>query len=150
MSDNTETILRFTHDDGRLIDIDHLGILDHNSRGEFAIYDGDKQIGEFMLSWAMEFPDIKARRELPDDDELITQAKLALAGDPPMMLTQRAVSQVPTAAAGRVDRRCKGCGCTDSAACNTIIGPCAWRVTYEDNTGICTACSPRGHARHQK
>lgn len=37
-------------------------------------------------------------------------------------------------------RECRGCGCTDYAACETLHGPCAWQVTYADNTGICTAC----------
>lgn len=39
-------------------------------------------------------------------------------------------------------RRCRACGCTDYAACDTIFGPCAWQATYDDNTGICTACPP--------
>lgn len=37
-------------------------------------------------------------------------------------------------------RVCRVCGCTDVAACETAFGPCAWRETYDDNTGICTAC----------
>ncbi|BEL42001.1 hypothetical protein [Mycobacteroides abscessus] len=82
MAGNEETIIRFTHDDGRVIEIDHLGIGNPENQGEFAIYDGQEQIGEFMLPWAIEYPSIKADRELPDDDELIAQAKLALAGDP--------------------------------------------------------------------
>lgn len=38
-------------------------------------------------------------------------------------------------------RRCRNCGCTDYAACDTIVGPCAWLATFDDNTGICTACA---------
>lgn len=38
------------------------------------------------------------------------------------------------------DRVCRVCGCTDSEACDTVLGPCAWAVTYDDHTGICTAC----------
>lgn len=38
------------------------------------------------------------------------------------------------------DRVCRHCGCTDSRACETITGPCAWIVTYDDNTGVCTGC----------
>jgi hypothetical protein len=38
-------------------------------------------------------------------------------------------------------RVCRSCGCTEYAACDTIFGPCGWRHTYTDNTGICTACS---------
>lgn len=37
-------------------------------------------------------------------------------------------------------RRCRGCGCDDYAACDTITGPCGWSRTYDDNTGQCTAC----------
>jgi hypothetical protein len=37
-------------------------------------------------------------------------------------------------------RVCRGCGCTDNAACDTAVGPCAWVETYDDNTGICTGC----------
>lgn len=92
VSDNTETIITFLHEDGRTIEIDHLGICHPENRGEFAIYEGDKQIGEFMLPWAIEYPDIKKHRELPDDDELIAQAKLALADDP-RVLTQGDVAQ---------------------------------------------------------
>lgn len=40
----------------------------------------------------------------------------------------------------RYPRECRSCRCTDFAACDTITGPCAWRITYDDNTGICTAC----------
>lgn len=42
-------------------------------------------------------------------------------------------------------RQCRICGCNDHEACNTITGPCAWRVTYDDNTGICTACRLPGN-----
>lgn len=38
-------------------------------------------------------------------------------------------------------RVCRTCGCTDYAACDTIIDPCAWLHTYPDNTGVCTACA---------
>ncbi|WP_236723792.1 MULTISPECIES: hypothetical protein [Mycobacterium] len=38
-------------------------------------------------------------------------------------------------------RVCRGCGCDDYAACDTMHGPCAWLHTYDDNTGICTACA---------
>lgn len=37
-------------------------------------------------------------------------------------------------------RVCRACGCTDFAACDTTTGPCAWRHTFDDNTGICSAC----------
>lgn len=37
-------------------------------------------------------------------------------------------------------RVCQVCGCTDDNACDTPAGPCAWWVTYDDNTGVCTAC----------
>lgn len=41
-------------------------------------------------------------------------------------------------------RRCRVCGCTDFAACDTLTGPCAWAYTHPDNTGICTGCpTPR-------
>ncbi|SKF36055.1 Uncharacterised protein [Mycobacteroides abscessus subsp. massiliense] len=99
MAGNEETIIRFTHDDGRVIEIDHLGIGNPENRGEFAIYDGQEQIGEFMLPWAIEYPSIKARRDLPDDDELIAQAKLALAGDP-RVLTQGTVADMFAEAVG--------------------------------------------------
>ncbi|WP_016889760.1 hypothetical protein [Mycobacteroides abscessus] len=99
MARNEETIIRFTHEDGRVIEIDHLGIGDPENRGEFALYYGQEQIGEFMLPWAIEYPDIKARRELPDDDELIAQAKLALAGDP-RVLTQGIVADMFAEAVG--------------------------------------------------
>jgi hypothetical protein len=41
-----ETIVQFEHEDGRIIKIDHLGIVYPQNRGEFAIYHGDNQIGE--------------------------------------------------------------------------------------------------------
>nr|VTP01993.1 hypothetical protein BIN_B_04322 [Mycobacterium riyadhense] len=116
-----ETIIAFTHDDGRLIEIDHLGIMDPDNPGEFAIYEGDKQIGEFMLPSAIEYSDIKAPRELSDDEELVAQAKLALACCL-RVLTQHEVVQMFTDALGLVDRRCRSCGCTDSAACDRITG----------------------------
>lgn len=37
-------------------------------------------------------------------------------------------------------RICRDCGCTDYAACTTPHGPCAWSLTYDDHTGICTSC----------
>lgn len=37
-------------------------------------------------------------------------------------------------------RVCRGCRCTDYSACETLAGPCAWLHTYDDNTGICSAC----------
>ncbi len=40
----------------------------------------------------------------------------------------------------RYPRECRVCGCTDYSACDTISGPCAWKITYDDDTGICTAC----------
>ncbi|WP_261779317.1 hypothetical protein [Rhodococcus erythropolis] len=50
-------------------------------------------------------------------------------------------------------RECRGCGCTDYQACDTLHGPCAWQATYDDHTGICTACrlpenGPNGPAEH--
>lgn len=99
MSDNTETIITFTHADGRTIDIDHLGICYPENRGEFAIYEGDKQIGEFMLDWAIYDAEVKKDHPLPDDEELITQATLALAGDP-RVLTQGGVAQMFAEAIG--------------------------------------------------
>lgn len=38
------------------------------------------------------------------------------------------------------EKICRVCSCTDSNACETITGPCAWAVTYADGTGICTVC----------
>ena len=38
------------------------------------------------------------------------------------------------------ERVCRGCGCTDYAACSTVLGPCSWRARFDDNTGICSAC----------
>ncbi|MCV7286124.1 hypothetical protein H7J87_12375 [Mycolicibacterium wolinskyi] len=38
-------------------------------------------------------------------------------------------------------RLCRQCGCTEYSACvDPLFGPCAWRRTYADNTGICTSC----------
>lgn len=37
-------------------------------------------------------------------------------------------------------RICRGCGCTEYSACDTLSGPCAWWSTYDDNTGLCTSC----------
>lgn len=99
MSDNTETIITFTHDDGRTIEIDHLGIAYPENRGEFAIYEGDRQVGEFLLPWAIYTADVKESYDLPDDAELIAQAKLALANDP-RVLTQGAVADAFGIAAG--------------------------------------------------
>lgn len=99
MSDNTETIITFTHADGRIIDIDHLGICYPENRGEFAIYEGDRQIGEFMLDWAIYDTEVKKDHPLPDDEELIAQATLALAGDP-RVLTQGGVAQMFAEAIG--------------------------------------------------
>lgn len=53
-------------------------------------------------------------------------------------------AEVSESAAGPAGRRCRTCGCTKSAACDTITGPCAWKITYDDETGICTACPPPG------
>lgn len=47
-------------------------------------------------------------------------------------------------------RRCRQCGCTDLAACQTPAGPCAWRDIYDDNTGICTTCVPASTAREAR
>lgn len=87
-----QTIICFVDDDGRTIEIDHLGVAHPESRGEFAIYHGEDQIGDFMLPWAVERTDFKAHRELPDDAELIAQAKLALVDDP-RVLTQSGFDQ---------------------------------------------------------
>lgn len=100
MSENTETIITFTHPDGRTIEIDHLGICYPENRGEFAIYEGDKQIGEFMLHWAIYDAEHKKDHPLPDDEELIAQATLALADDP-RVLTQGGVAQLFVEVLGR-------------------------------------------------
>ena len=97
MSDNAETILTFDTVDGRRIEVDHLGLRDPENRGEFALYEGDVQIGEFMLPWAMLKTDIKADYALPDDAELAQLATLALADDP-RVLTQNAVAEAFSAA----------------------------------------------------
>lgn len=39
-------------------------------------------------------------------------------------------------------RECRSCGCTDYQACDTMHGPCGWQATYDDHSGICTACQP--------
>jgi hypothetical protein len=44
-------------------------------------------------------------------------------------------------------RVCRGCGCTDNVACDTVLGPCTWVETYDDNTGICTGCVFVGRLR---
>lgn len=41
-------------------------------------------------------------------------------------------------------RVCRGCGCTDLAACMTADGPCCWRVHYTDGTGLCSRCDEHG------
>lgn len=102
LSDNSETIITFIHEDGRTIDIDHLGICSPENRGEFALYEGDRQIGEFMLDWAIYNEDVKVDYELPDDEELIAQAKLSLADDP-RVLTQSGVADALAVAAGVID-----------------------------------------------
>jgi hypothetical protein len=79
--------------EGERIEIDHLGEGDPERHGEFAIYSGDEQNGEFMMPWAMEHIRLKARRELPSDKDLIESALLALAKDP-RVLTQSAVADL--------------------------------------------------------
>jgi hypothetical protein len=37
-------------------------------------------------------------------------------------------------------RICRQCGCTEYSECETHTGPRTWQATYDDNTGICTAC----------
>ncbi|RIR19323.1 hypothetical protein D2E28_23790 [Mycobacteroides abscessus] len=37
-------------------------------------------------------------------------------------------------------RICRGCGCTEYAACQALDGPCRWYSIAADNTGICTEC----------
>lgn len=54
------------------------------------------------------------------------------------LLSAAAISEAVGDALG--GRRCRACGCTDAAACETITGPCAWLLIYDDGTGICTAC----------
>ena len=41
----------------------------------------------------------------------------------------------------RYPRVCRGCGCTDDDACLTGAGPCGWAAVYDDDTGVCTACT---------
>lgn len=48
------------------------------------------------------------------------------------------MSKTPAPTTG--DRLCRVCACTDSQACATPTGPCAWAAKYDDNTGVCTAC----------
>lgn len=38
-------------------------------------------------------------------------------------------------------RICRGCGCTEYAACAGLTGPCSWAQTYDDNTGQCSECA---------
>ncbi|AGB27076.1 hypothetical protein Mycsm_06975 (plasmid) [Mycobacterium sp. JS623] len=38
-------------------------------------------------------------------------------------------------------RICRGCGCTEYAACAGLTGPCSWAHTYDDNTGQCSECA---------
>ncbi|WP_233213682.1 hypothetical protein [Mycobacterium hubeiense] len=53
---------------------------------------------------------------------------------------KQGVAPHDAAASVRPARTCRSCGCTDYAACDTIVGPGAWRVTFDDGPGICTAC----------
>ena len=36
---------------------------------------------------------------------------------------------------------CVECGCTESTACQTVAGPCAWTQLNKTNAGLCTACA---------
>lgn len=38
-------------------------------------------------------------------------------------------------------RMCRQCGCTEYAACGGLTGPCSWRSTFSDSTGVCTECA---------
>lgn len=43
---------------------------------------------------------------------------------------------------GHRERMCRGCGCTDSRACVTPGGPCAWvLLDVAAPTGVCSACA---------
>lgn len=44
----------------------------------------------------------------------------------------------------RYPQLCRSCGCTEYQACETLFGPCAWASTFDDNTGLCSACPPLG------
>ena len=41
-------------------------------------------------------------------------------------------------------RRCRGCGCTETQACMTDNGPCAWVAPDVD---YCTGCMEMGDVR---
>lgn len=77
-----ETVLSFIDDAGRSIEIDHLGMAYPESWGEFAIYHGDDQIGEFIVRREIERAENHGCGEMPDDAELIAQAKLVLHNEP--------------------------------------------------------------------
>ena len=51
----------------------------------------------------------------------------------------------PSSEITRIDwaypRICRGCGCTEYAACAGLTGPCSWAATYADNTGQCSECA---------
>lgn len=96
-----ETIVTFTHQ-GNTIEIDHLGIHDEDNRGEFAVYCADKQIGEFMLPWAVLKAEAKRGRPLPSDEEIIDLARKYLDGDPRVLTQHRVLDAFEAAGGGTV------------------------------------------------
>ena len=58
----------------------------------------------------------------------------------PLSVGEQAARLMPFVGEWRAPRVCRGCGCTDDAACITALGPCAWAETFDDNSGVCTGC----------
>lgn len=73
-TDPTETVHTFDHQ-GKTYEIDHLGIAHPGQYGEFSVYRGGVQVGEF-LGFGTLLPPGAERHPLPDDEEL---ERLAIA-----------------------------------------------------------------------
>lgn len=67
-TDPSETIHTFEHQ-GETYEIDHLGIAHPSQYGEFAVYRGGDQVGEF-LGFGTLLPPETPRRPLPGNEEL--------------------------------------------------------------------------------
>lgn len=92
-------------------------------------YPATWSVGEYLI----DCHDGSMRLVNPDGKTMLITAELIDAptdGDS----TQEAVPEG--------ERVCRGCGCTDNSACDTPLGPCSWRTSFDDNTGICSACPP--------
>lgn len=93
---------------------------------------GDESVGKYRTA---ELDNVSGK--LLDVQRLVV---LSLAEQEGEAALQSGTGQGGVEAGEWGERVCRRCGCTDYAACSTVLGPCSWRARFDESTVICSAC----------